>query len=379
MAFVGLPLDGILRAVWRGYFADMEDRLQWDPSSCNERGFTAFHFDNSVVTRYTPSMLAIYKGRNRMLERLLEEEPDLEARDSRGWTAGHYACFRGQSRALELLIEHGLSPNARTTPHGVTLLHFAAVNGGGAGACVDVLLRLGGAQLEINPKDSLYDYTPLHRAAIHHKPASVERLVAAGADPTAADRFGRTPLDIAREMGNERCIAAVEAAVAESQRTRALLKARTLLDAAHQIRQVETGNCGNQEQLDDAEEGGAGAGGGAAAGHHHQQQQQQQPQGPLLGKRRRLSTRAGSKKRRAVAASPAYLKGRVAEGRQLPALAVVGGAQQNEVLVACLKYALGLEGGGGVHEGEGAAPQEGMVKEVFVELCEMLVPKWDRP
>jgi hypothetical protein len=52
--------------------------------------------------------------------------------------------------------------------------------------------------------------------------------------------------------------------------------------------------------------------------------------------------------------------------------------QKDEELVACVKYALGLEGGGGVHEGEGAAPQEGMVKEVFVELCEMLTPTWAR-
>jgi hypothetical protein len=77
----------------------------------------------------------------------------------------------------------------------------------------------------------------------------------------------------------------------------------------------------------------------------------------------------------------------VAEGRPLPAVAVVeegeeGQQQQqqpnNEELVACLKYALGLEGGGGWHEGEGPAPQEGMLREVFVELCELLVPKWDR-
>ena len=36
-----------------------------------------------------------------------------------------------------------------------------------------------------------------------------------------------------------------------------------------------------------------------------------------------------------------------------------------------------VEGGGGVHEGEGPSPQ-GMVKEVFVELCELLAPKWAR-
>lgn len=37
---------------------------------------------------------------------------------------------------------------------------------------------------------------------------------------------------------------------------------------------------------------------------------------------------------------------------------------------------LGLESGGGVHEGNGPLPQ-GMLAEVFVELLEYVVPKWD--
>ena len=62
-----------------------------------------------------------------------------------------------------------------------------------------------------------------------------------------------------------------------------------------------------------------------------------------------------------------YLKQRVGHGREPPRVEVVQG-QGGEQLVACLKYALGLEEGG----------MNGMVKEVFVELCEFLVPKWDR-
>ena len=46
-------------------------------------------------------------------------------------------------------------------------------------------------------------------------------------------------------------------------------------------------------------------------------------------------------------------------------------------MVACLKYALGLEGGGGVVLFEGQEPAVGMLPEVFVELLELLVPKWD--
>jgi hypothetical protein len=67
----------------------------------------------------------------------------------------------------------------------------------------------------------------------------------------------------------------------------------------------------------------------------------------------------------------------VVEGCALPAVTVQGEGQQSEELVVCVKYALGLEGGGRVHDGEGPPPQ-GMLKEVLIELCEMLVPKWDR-
>jgi hypothetical protein len=55
----------------------------------------------------------------------------------------------------------------------------------------------------------------------------------------------------------------------------------------------------------------------------------------------------------------------VAGAMDLPRATVEG---ENGELVACLKYALGLEGGGGWHEGEGPAPQQGMLREVLVEV-----------
>ncbi len=79
-----------------------------------------------------------------------------------------------------------------------------------------------------------------------------------------------------------------------------------------------------------------------------------------------------------MAATPTYLKGRVAWAQELPRVELVEGEKEDEEKrLSCLKYALGLEGSGGVHEGEGPPPQ-GMVKEVFVELCELLAPKWAR-
>ena len=87
---------------------------------------------------------------------------------------------------------------------------------------------------------------------------------------------------------------------------------------------------------------------------------------------------AAGQREKAVAAAPVYLQQRVAQGQQLPALSVVE-HDNNEQLVACFKYALGLEGGAGIFVAmEGAEPPQGMVKEVFVELCELLAPTWAR-
>ena len=73
----------------------------------------------------------------------------------------------------------------------------------------------------------------------------------------------------------------------------------------------------------------------------------------------------------------------MAEGRELPAVVVVDvsheRSNEEEKLVACVKYALGLEGGTDFSDdgGRSSAPR-GMMKEVFIELCELLVPAWDR-
>ncbi len=83
----------------------------------------------------------------------------------------------------------------------------------------------------------------------------------------------------------------------------------------------------------------------------------------------------------ALTVIPAYLKGRVAEGRELPAVEVAvddSNKEEKEELVACVKYALGLEGGGGVNEEGQGPPPQGMVDDAFIELCELLVPTWDR-
>ena len=131
---------------------------------------------------------------------------------------------------------------------------------------------------------------------------------------------GRTPVQCTAIYDKEDCYLLIKSLEAEPQRPRVMLKARALLDAAAVV--------------DEARKGAEDAG---------------------------LSLALQQEK--AIAAAPAYLKGRVDAGQKLPLVALEEAADcANERLLACLEYALGLEGESGEAQGMG------MLKEVFVEL-----------
>ena len=84
-------------------------------------------------------------------------------------------------------------PNARNE-NGRTPMHYAAQ--GTSPALVTVLAEAGA---ELNAPDGKGGWTPLHLAAWFSKtPSVVAALLAAGADPAAADKAGKTPWDYAR-------------------------------------------------------------------------------------------------------------------------------------------------------------------------------------
>ncbi len=215
-----------------------------------------------------------------------------------------------------------------------------AAGDGGAG-CVAVLVDRGGHALELDAVEKRDGGTALHDATLRNRPQILQLLLDAGADPTIRNTSGDTPLDLAGIFLHTRqCGALLLTAILEPQRPRYLLKACALLDAALAIPEARKDSANKGEP-------------------------------PAV------------QREQAVAVAPAYLKRRVAKGRALPAVEVVEGQEHGESekkVVACLKYALGLEGGTDFAEGgggDGTAPQ-GMVREVFIELCELLVPKWDR-
>jgi hypothetical protein len=327
-------------AAFNGDLATVERLLEENPDLINAANPSGLCSVNAPMKGCTPLMLAAGAGADALVMRLLALGADVGARDACGLNAAHWACFGDHgSSTLSLLLDAGVPLDARGGYGDLTPLRHAVDFH--APGCVAVLLARGGDALGLNDKANDGE-TALHRAALYLEFEMLRLLVLAGADPTIRDNHEHTPLDFVMSHGDERerervlpCIFLLEAAMVEPERPYALIKARALLEAARGRRMAA-------EYL-------------AARGLPEELQQ------AIL----RLAAPFGC------------LDDRVAEGRELPAVAVERD-DHKEKLLACLKYALGLEGGGGWHEGEGPAPQQGMLKKVFVELCEMLVPKWAR-
>ena len=328
-------MERIHLAAYEGKEADVSQLVQEDGRRLNAQIQGAeVKVWGWYVGGCTPLMLAAWKGHDTVVTRLIELGADVRLSDAQRQHAVHWACRDRRESTLGLLLDAGAALNVLNNL-GWAPPTCAACQGvyPGATDCVEVLLTRGGDALDVNSKNLGKGQTALHVVARDGLCQTVKLLLHAGADPTIRDNDGRTPLDDARLHNRASCIALLQAAVAEPQRPRLLLKARALLDAAHAV----------PKAANDARDKG---------------------QPPPM------------QRQASVAVAPTYLKRRVMEGHKLLRVQVAE-SEEDEQLVACIKYALGLEGGGVVLF-EGQEPTVGMVKEVFVELCEMLVPKWDR-
>ena len=283
----------IHRAAWEGNAEEVARLMEADPRLLNAR---VPRSDSSRDEGHTALIVAAHMGHEAVVERLLALGADTEVRCVMyGCTAAFDACLYQHARILSLLLDAGACITARAHS-GETLLMIAASDFGGI-ECVRLLLARGGNALELLDAQEAEDgWTALHHAARTVNPAMLQLLLQAGANPTIRDAGDWTPLDVAREQLEEclkedeeypdflecceECMQILEAAMAEPDRPRALLKARALMDAVHAVEKARSNS--------------------------------------------NARTRAG-RIRAAVAAAPVYLKGRMGEGQQLPQVEVVEG------------------------------------------------------
>jgi ankyrin repeat protein len=135
-------------------------------------------------------------GRIDRLRALLAATPALATeRSADGFTALHFPAFFGigdAAAASRELLAAGADVNARSD----NALSVLPIHSAVAGAHDDVVAVLVDAGADVNA-EQVHGWRPLHGAAQTGSLVSVERLLAAGADPEARNEGGTTPLDLA--------------------------------------------------------------------------------------------------------------------------------------------------------------------------------------
>lgn len=148
----------------------------------------------------------------------------LDAKNMEGYTAAHYAAFKGNVTVLKCLQKYEAN---LTLPSdlGMSLLHFAA-----QGDKINTVLHLHDKGFEINAKDSKGS-TPLHWACYSGSEKVVEYfLVQSGVQLNERDQDGHTPLHIAVAYGYSKIVRKL--LVAGADRLLINNKEQTALDIA---------------------------------------------------------------------------------------------------------------------------------------------------
>ncbi|XP_031627754.1 poly [ADP-ribose] polymerase tankyrase-2-like [Contarinia nasturtii] len=171
--------------VWTGSFYDSADDN--DPYRS--------YITGKLVDRTTPLHEAVKHNNLCVVELLITQGANVNARADEGMTPIFEAAKTGNKDVAELLIKHGASVKARKT-YSETPLLVASENGNKD--VVELLIENGGAEIG---RKSLDD--TLFKAVENGNKDVVELLIKHGADIHASDTWGYTPLHSAAKYGNK--------------------------------------------------------------------------------------------------------------------------------------------------------------------------------
>jgi hypothetical protein len=130
-----------------------------------------------------------------IVEKLLQNGVDVNARSASGSIALSKAAANGFTRGVELLLAHGADASMADA-NGVSPLQDASLKG--STEIVRLLLDHGAG---VNGADKISGATPLYAAASFGRKEVVMLLLSRGADPNTCTKDGRTPYRAASENG----------------------------------------------------------------------------------------------------------------------------------------------------------------------------------
>ena len=159
-----------------------------------------FDFNSRIHGGRALLHIAVSRGYEKVVMRLLEKKVDVDIKDRNKITPMHLAA--GSSNPSEeivlALLRSGADVNAKDK-RGMTSLHKAAMNKNETTKIMTKLLESG---CDVNLRDSS-EFTPLHRATRSGSISNVKFLLSNGADLMAKDKKGWTPLHCAASLGHE--------------------------------------------------------------------------------------------------------------------------------------------------------------------------------
>lgn len=143
----------------------------------------------------TPLILAVANKKYLVVEELLSHpDCDVNAQNSEGWTALHYAAH--MAAGVDILLSAGANPNLYNED-GNTPLMLAAIEG-----FSKVVNKLAKAKCDVNMKDkSDAQKTAMHTIALKGHTECIADLLEAGMDMNMFDNQYRTPLWYALNSG----------------------------------------------------------------------------------------------------------------------------------------------------------------------------------
>ena len=169
-------------------------------------------FGLDAATNRSDLAAAAEAGNQEAVAAMIDRGADVDARQSDGTTALHWAAYRDDTAMAATLLKAGADPGA-TNAYGVQPLALAATNGNPS--LVRMLLDAGADPNAATAGGE----TVLMSAARTGNLESVEALLAAGADPNAAERNAQTAIMWAAAEGHAPVVDALIAAGADFRRS----------------------------------------------------------------------------------------------------------------------------------------------------------------